>query len=226
MGAGAFAASLAWFFYSYFVRFSQPAPPGPVVRPIAIDVLLFTLFAAHHSVLARTGVKSGLQRRVAPAVERSLYTWAASLLFIVVCARWQPVPGVLYDIPFPWSLAGYAVQAAGAALTVASAAAIDALDLAGVRPALLARSGQAARHVPLRTRGIYGIVRHPLYSAWAMMVFGTPTMTATCAAFAVISTLYLAVAIPWEERGLTHVFGHDYDAYRREVRWRMIPFLY
>jgi methanethiol S-methyltransferase len=225
-GAALFAVSLGWFFFCYFVRFGQIAPPGSVASSIASDVLLFSVFAAHHSLLARTGIKRWLQGRVSTPLERSLYTWTASLLFLAVCSWWQPVPGLLYTIPFPWSLAGYAIQAVGVALTIAGAAAVDALDLAGVRPALLARHGQTARHVPLKTRGVYGFVRHPLYAAWAMMVFGTPTMTGTRASFAVISTVYLAAAIPWEERALNEVFGPEYEAYRRTVRWRMVPFLY
>ena len=51
-------------------------------------------------------------------------------------------------------------------------------------------------------------------------------MTATRASFAVISTAYLALAIPWEERGLIETFGADYQAYRTKVRWRMLPGVY
>ena len=225
-GAVVFAASMSWFFFSYFVTFGRSAAAGPVLQPIGFDLLLFTVFAAHHSILARSGAKRCLQQHVSLPVERSLYTWVASLLFILVCWLWRPVPGVLYSIPLPWSLIGYAVQASGIILTVAGAAAVDALDLAGVRPTLLARHGRPAPHVPLKTTGVYGLVRHPLYFAWALLVFGSPTMTGTRAVFAVVSTLYLAVAIPWEERSLVHVFGVEYEKYRKKVRWRMIPFVY
>jgi len=225
-GALVFAASLGWFFFSYFVRFGVAASSGSVLRPMNIDLLLFTVFATHHSLVARMGVKRWLRRHLSPPVERSLYTWVASVLFILVCWWWQPVPGVLYSVPYPWAVAGYGVQAAGVLLTIGGAAAVDALELAGVRPVLLARDGRAAPHVPLKTSGVYGVVRHPLYFAWALIVFGTPTMTGTRLAFAAISTLYLAVAIPWEERSLVQVFGPDYEKYRRSVRWRMIPFLY
>jgi protein-S-isoprenylcysteine O-methyltransferase Ste14 len=51
-------------------------------------------------------------------------------------------------------------------------------------------------------------------------------MTMTRLTFAVISTLYLAIAIPFEERSLIETFGADYASYRRTVRWRMIPGLY
>ena len=70
------------------------------------------------------------------------------------------------------------------------------------------------------------MVRHPLYLGWALFVFGAPDMTLTRFSFAAISTAYLAVAIPFEEIGLVRTFGSDYEAYRRQVRWRMLPGLY
>jgi len=69
-------------------------------------------------------------------------------------------------------------------------------------------------------------VRHPLYFAWVLLVFGAPVMTATRATFAIASTAYLALAIPWEERSLIDLFGEQYEEYRRQVRWRMIPGIY
>jgi protein-S-isoprenylcysteine O-methyltransferase Ste14 len=75
----------------------------------------------------------------------------------------------------------------------------------------------------LKTTGLYGFVRHPLYFAWLLFVFGAPDMTMTRFSFALISTLYLAVAIPFEERGLIETFGPAYASYRRKVRWRMLP---
>lgn len=221
-----FAASLIWFLYCYLVRFGRPAMSGPVVDPVAVNLLLFSAFALHHSLLARTGIKRSVQRYVPPEFERSLYTWTASLLFILVCTYWQGVPGILYRLGGVWAAAGYLVQAAGLLLTIRASAAIDVFDLAGVRPVLLARSGASPRHVPLETRGAYGLVRHPLYLAWTLLVFGTPVMTGTRAAFAAISTLYLALAIPWEERGLEELFGPEYEKYRRKVKWRMIPGVY
>jgi protein-S-isoprenylcysteine O-methyltransferase Ste14 len=225
-GAGLFAVSLFWFLYSYLFTFGRVVSSGPVLQPVTINVLLFSAFALHHSLLARTGVKRRLQQYIRPELERSLYTWAASLLFIAVCTLWQPIPGVLYGLEGVWAIAGYGVQAGGILLIARGAAALDALDLAGVRATLLAISGAAPRHVPLETGGPYALVRHPLYLGWALFVFGSPTMTVTRAAFAVVSTAYLAIAIPWEERSLVQVFGTAYEEYRRKVRWRMIPGVY
>jgi protein-S-isoprenylcysteine O-methyltransferase Ste14 len=70
------------------------------------------------------------------------------------------------------------------------------------------------------------MVRHPLYFGWTLVVFGTPAMTADRLVFAIVSTAYLAIAIPFEERSLIRHFGQQYERYRGRVRWRMIPFVY
>ena len=227
-GAGLFAASLAWFVYGYVVRFGRPAPPGDGLAPVLVNVLLFSAFALHHSVLARSNAKRAIRQIVPPELERSLYTWVASLLFLGVCTWWRPVPGVLYQLRGPWQAAGWALQLLGILLTLRASSALDVLDLAGVRAVERLRNPESTdrKGLPLTTGGLYGLVRHPLYSAWALFVFSTPTMTGTRAAFALISTAYLMIAIPWEERGLVETFGQEYEAYRRKVPTRMIPWVY
>lgn len=221
-GAVLFVASLIYFLYAYLVRFGSAVPPGSWFPPVVIDVALFSFFALHHSLFARTALKAWVRGVVPPSLERSVYTWIASALFLLVCWSWQPVPGELYRLDEPWRWLAFGVQGAGVALALAGSRALDVLDLAGVRPLIRARSG----HVPLMTTGVYGVVRHPLYFGWALLVFGAPDMTATRAVFAIVSAGYCALAIPWEERALVGVFGPAYDAYRRKVRWRMIPGVY
>lgn len=225
-GALLFAGSLALFLYVYLVRFSEMPAPGPVVVPILMDLALFSVFAVHHSLFARTGLKVRIRTFAPPALERSLYTSVASILFIAVCLLWVPVPGVLYRLEGFWYWTAVSVQIAGVLFTFFGSKAIDVLDLAGVRAVLRERGGQRDAHVPLTTSGVFGIVRHPLYFGWTLLVFGAPHMTATRLVFAVISTAYLAMAIPWEERSLVETFGSDYETYRANVRWRMIPGIY
>jgi protein-S-isoprenylcysteine O-methyltransferase Ste14 len=221
-----FALSLIFFLYCYLVRFGQPAGDARILRPVMLDVLLFTMFALHHSALARTSVKARVHRLVPPELERSLYTWTASVLFILVCGLWQPVRGQLYHATGAVALIGFVIQAVGMVLTVRSSARLDVLDLAGVRPVLRARDGAGPIHVPLETAGLYGFVRHPLYFGWVLIVFGAPHMTMTRLTFAVVSALYLALAIPFEERALVQAFGPEYRAYQTRVRWRMVPGVY
>lgn len=225
-GACLFVVSLLWFLYAYLVRFGELAPPGPRVRPIVIDVALFSVFALHHSLFARTPFKAWVQRTIPPMLERSLYASVASVLFLVVCAAWQPVPGLIYRLEAPWRWVAMLAQLSGILLTFLGSKALDVLDLAGVRAVIRARTGAPPVHVPLSTSGVYGLVRHPLYFGWALLVCGAPDMTATRAVFALVSTAYVAITIPWEERGLVETFGSAYEDYRRKVKARMIPGVY
>jgi protein-S-isoprenylcysteine O-methyltransferase Ste14 len=174
--------------------------------------------------LARSGAKRLVARLVSPELERAVYVWIASLLFIVTCALWQPLAGDWYDhrgiaiVPHVLLL-GFAVW-----LIARAAALLDPLELAGIRP--LRAPGPATAASPLMARGPYGVIRHPVYLGWILCVFGVPHMTWTRLSFALISTSYLVIAIPFEERDLTTQFGRNYDSYRRRVRWRVVPFLY
>jgi protein-S-isoprenylcysteine O-methyltransferase Ste14 len=228
-----FAASLSWFLFCYLIRFdtihaaiAMPTGRRSVTASAWVDVLLFSLFALHHSVLARPRVKEIVYRLVPRELERSLYTAVASVLFIIVCTWWQPVAGTLYRLDGVWRSAGYLVQVVGLVLTIRASQTLDVFDLSGLRPVQRAVHSTVPAHVPLKTTGLYGFVRHPLYFAWAVFVFAAPDMTNTRAVFALVSTAYLALAIPWEERALVHTFGHEYARYRQRVRWRMLPGVY
>ena len=107
---------------------------------------------------------------------------------------------------------------AGLWLIARSVGVIDPLELAGIRA--------STRPAGLQVRGPYRLVRHPLYLGWALMVFGAATMTADRLVFAVMTTIYLVVAIPWEERSLDRAFGDEYHRYKARVRWRLIPYIY
>jgi protein-S-isoprenylcysteine O-methyltransferase Ste14 len=59
-----------------------------------------------------------------------------------------------------------------------------------------------------------------------LAVFGAAHMTAARLAFAATSSLYLLIAIPWEERSLERALPDEYRAYRKLVRWRVVPYVY
>jgi methanethiol S-methyltransferase len=227
LGAAVFAASLLWFVYCYLVTYGVVSTEARVSSAVVTNVILFSIFALHHSLFARSGVKRAVQAVVPPALERSLYTWIASLLFIAVCTWWRPVTGVAYELHGVWRFLAYVAQTVGFVLSGRAAGALDTLDLAGIRPVIRAASGtNRTAHAPLKTDGLFRVVRHPLYFGWALFVFATPLMTGTRLVFAVVSTGYLALAIPWEERSLVDTFGTEYESYRKRVRWRMLPWLY
>lgn len=222
-GGLVFAGSLLYFAWRYAFGFDEAAgASGPLV-PAAADVLLFTVFALHHSIFARSGLKDVVTRFVPPTLERSTYVWIASVLFVAVCAMWQPVPGVVWHASGggAWVLGG--TQLAAAVFTVFAARHLDILDLSGVRQALGLPS---SRPMKLDDHGPYGLVRHPIYLAWLLMVWPTPFMNGTRFVFAATSTLYLFAAIPFEERDLRRTFGDGYRQYADKVKFKILPWVY
>jgi len=218
VGGGLFVISLAVTAYVYLVRFGE-APPYAGFSAVAVDVALFSMFAGHHSVFARDGVKRMMNSLVAERLVRSTYVYIASVLLIVTCLAWRPVGGTVYRATRLPLAVLVAVQLAGLGFIVASVRAIDGLELAGIRQA-------SGVETPLQVGGPYRVVRHPLYLGWILAVVGAPHMTGDRLVFAVISSAYLLVAVPWEERSLEREFGTSYRRYRQHVRWRVLPFVY
>jgi methanethiol S-methyltransferase len=216
-GGALFVASLAVCASSYLVVFGYETPWHGWQPPV-VDVALLTVFAAHHSLFARDRVKRTMAAMIPQRLLRSCYVWTASTLLVLVCLLWQPVGGELYGARGAQAIAHAGVQLAGVWLIARSVAKIDALDLAGIRPAVDA--------VGLQIGGPYRLVRHPLYLGWLLTVFGTPRMTGDRLVFAAMTSGYLVVAIPWEERALARSFGDGYARYKSIVRWRLIPFIY
>jgi protein-S-isoprenylcysteine O-methyltransferase Ste14 len=133
--------------------------------------------------------------------------------------RWQPVGGIIYQVDgWPWWIFTI-VQVTGVWLIARSVSAIDPLELAGIRnPKMVDEE--------LQTGGVYGLVRHPLYFGWVVIVFGAAHMTGDRLTFAVLTTAYLVMAMPWEERSLEREFGASYRRYKEKVRWKILPYLY
>jgi hypothetical protein len=220
LGGTVFVASLAvcaWFYSVVLGEYTTLQS----ARPVAIDAALVTVFACHHSVFARETVRRRLTM-VPPHLWRSLYVWIASLLLVGVCLLWQRVGGEIYRTSTPGNLAHAAVQIAGLLLIARSVASLDPLELAGIRQA----SGAPPRTEPLQIGGPYRLVRHPVYLGWMLALFGAGHMTGDRLAFAGLTSLYLVIAVPWEERSLLQSFGLDYANYQRQVRWRIVPLIY
>ena len=248
-GALLFVLALGYFLYTYAFTFGETQQPSPAATPIVWNLGLFTAFALHHSVFARQRVREEVARIVPPSLERSFYVWVASALFIAVCALWQPVHGIAWQVPPPLGWLLYGVLMAGVWLSVRSAGVIDIWELAGVRQAITPNSQplrltnsqepavvtqdrigswstETVGSWEFKTTGPYGLVRHPIYLGWFLMVFGVPIMTNTRLVFALVSCGYLLLAIPLEERSLRRASDGKYDEYIRAVRWKLIPGLY
>jgi protein-S-isoprenylcysteine O-methyltransferase Ste14 len=215
-GGAVFVAALALTAYTYLVTFGRG---GPFNAPaVALNLLLISGFALHHSLFARDRVKTAMEAVVPARLIRSVYVWVASLLLIAVCLAWQPVGAEFYHFTGAARAPFILGELIGVWMIAGAVRAINALELAGIR--------ESQFREDLQRHGAYGIVRHPLYLGWVLFVFGTSHMTGDRLTFAIITTLYVCIAIPWEERSLERSYGESYRQYKRQVRWRVVPLLY
>lgn len=193
------------------------APIHPLWLAITINLGLLTLFALQHSVMARPAFKKWWTKFVPVEAERSTYTLFSSLALIALFAFWSPMGGTIWHVEHPVGRAGlYVVFAIGWLTVLITTFLINHFDLFGLRQAWLYFRNRAYTHLTFVTPGPYRIVRHPLYVGWLLAFWGTPTMTAAHLLFAVVTTLYILVAIQLEERDL--VTAHpEYDRYRQRV---------
>lgn len=86
---------------------------------------------------------------------------------------------------------------------------------------------QSERKQRVISTGVYAFVRHPMYLGIVLMFAGASLLleSEVGLAIAVAVTFLLAVRITREERLLTHELD-GYAEYRRQVRYRLLPFVW
>jgi methanethiol S-methyltransferase len=193
------------------------APRAPAPTAAAADLLLLSLFAAQHTVMARPWFKRRWTRLVPVAAERATFVLFSSLALAVLFWLWQPVGGHLWHLSGPPAWALLALQAAGWLTALGSTFLISHSDLFGLRQAYLAVRGRGYRALPFVQRGLYRLVRHPLMTGFLIVFWATPDMTTGHLLFTAAATAYILAGIRFEERDLAREFGGRYQAYRARV---------
>jgi methanethiol S-methyltransferase len=190
----------------------------PLVEALVVNMLLLSLFAVQHSVMARKPFKQWWTQYVPKSVERSTYVLLSSLALILLFWQWRPMPEVLWQVSSPAiALAVTGLSLVGWVLVFTSTFLINHFELFGVHQVINNLAGRDMPAARFRTPVLYKIVRHPLYLGFIIAFWVAPVMTVGHALFAAVTTAYILVGIALEEHDLIEQFGSEYRRYRERV---------
>lgn len=225
-GAVSYVIFLATFLYAIgfvgnlVVPKSIDSGPGAatLTRALIMNIILLSIFAVQHSVMARPEFKRLWTKIVPKPVERSTYVLFASLALILLFWQWRAIPDVIWDVQNTFAVyLLWALFFLGWGIVLLSTFLINHFDLFGLRQVYLYRKGEEYTELGFRELFLYKIVRHPIMLGFIIGFWVTPRMTAGHLLFAAVTTVYILVAIQLEERDSVNAHGEEYLSYRKRV---------
>ena len=225
-GLVAYALFVATFLYAiaftgnlFVPKSIDTGAPVSLAEALIVNLLLLGLFAVQHSVMARRSFKRWWTRIVSPAVERSTFVLATSLVLALLLWQWRPIRE-----PVVWSVQSavgaklvWAVFWLGWVVVLISTFLLNHFELFGLRQVFARLAGRELPKPEFRTPFFYRYVRHPLYLGFLLGFWAAPVMTAGHLLFSIGCTGYILVGIWFEERDLIAQFGDRYRRYRNQV---------
>jgi protein-S-isoprenylcysteine O-methyltransferase Ste14 len=190
----------------------------PMAEAFIVNLLLMSVFAIQHSVMARKPFKQWWTQFVPASVERSTYVLFSSLALVLLFWQWRPMPALLWQIADPQiAMVVIGLSFAGWLIVLTSTFLINHFELFGLHQVANNLAGRSMPAPRFRAPLYYKFVRHPIYLGFIIAFWAAPTMTVGHLLFAAVTTAYIVVGILLEERDLVALFGDDYRRYKDRV---------
>jgi protein-S-isoprenylcysteine O-methyltransferase Ste14 len=189
-----------------------------IASALLVNVILLTIFALQHSVMARPEFKRHWTKIVPQPVERSVFVLFASLALILVFWQWRSMTGVIWSVENSFGrIVLWLIFAIGWLTVLLSTFMINHFELFGLRQVYRNSRGMDDSEMSFQTRAFYRFVRHPIMLGFIIAFWATPDMTTGHLLFAAVTTVYILVALQLEERDLIDHHGETYRDYQRKV---------
>jgi protein-S-isoprenylcysteine O-methyltransferase Ste14 len=204
--------------FTFAARTVDVGRESPPLTAAIIDIALIALFGLQHSIMARQGFKRRWAKIVSWPAERSFFVLAASIALMILFLNWRPIGTVVWNVTNPpLQMLIWALFWAGWTTVLISTFLINHFELFGLQQAWFNLQRREATKPELREPFFYRWVAHPLYAGFFLAFWAAPEMTVGHLLLAAGVSVYMLIAIRYEERDLTTLFGDDYRRYRSGV---------
>ena len=190
---------------------------------LAADALLSMLFFLQHSIMVRQPVRKRLAGIIPDTFYSAFYALTSGLALLVVMLFWQKTPVPLYTAEGAsyWLLRLlFFLCMAGFSWGTRSLGSFDPLGVKAIKRHLRKK---ISAQMPLKVRGAYQWMRHPLYFFSLIMLWSCPVLTADRLLFNLMWTTWIIAGTILEERDLVREFGAQYQEYQKRVPM-LIPY--
>lgn len=181
---------------------------------IFILLLALVIWGTVHSFLASHLAKDLFRLRAGGMdFYRLTYNIFAGISFLPILYLMTTLPNqAVYQISAPWSYLMLGGQAFAVVMLFVAFLQTDSLSFVGLRQ-LFEKEKPGA----LVTRGLYRVIRHPLYTFGLLFIWLTPSVSQNSLTVYIGATLYTLVGAYFEERKLLREFGESYAEYKRRT---------